>query len=276
MHINKLRAGKKWKPDTAGGLHKKRREKDMESKRIFGLGKHLKALLDIINIKDARRHFHGVVVRKDGVAEVTDTHILLRVPLNQIDKDELPETLNVQEMKTDTWISLSALKNAYKSLNGKGTALEFLKNIFIRNGKDLALVSTDLNSVFETKESVETSKSNMQDFPKTESILKLDKDKVKFCIKFKPDLLKKLANVVDGLSEGKGNAVTFLFTGENDVAHLLYQVGQDKQGVGAVMPIKNTEDMDAVVSAYNKALNPGTEEEEQEEEPVNEKELVAV
>lgn len=245
----------------------------MEKKKMFGLGKHMKALLDIINPKDARQYFHGVVVRKNGMAEVTDTHILLRVPLNEIDGEELPTNLDLKPLEVDTWISLPALKNAFKSLNGKGT-LEFLKNIFIRNGKDLTLVSTDLDAVSETKASLETSRANMQDFPATDKILKLDKDKVKFCIKFKPDILKKLADVIDGLSEGKGNAITFLFTGENDIAHLLFQVGQDRQGVGAVMPVRNTEDIDAVVSAYNKALIPVREEEKQEE-PVNEKELVA-
>ena len=179
------------------------------------------------------------------------------------------ENAQIDPRTEENWISCHWKYSALMQ------ATEFL-NIFIRNGEDITLLSTDLSSVSETKESLETSKSNMQDFPKTDKVLKLDRDKVKFCIKFKPELLKKLAFVVDGLSESKGDSITFLFTGQNDIAHLLFEVGQDKQGAGAIMPLKSTEDIDAAVASYNKALSPEIEEEEKEEiEAEIEKELVA-
>ena len=245
----------------------------MENKKIFGLGKHLKALLDLINPKDTRPHFQGLVVRKTGIAEVTDSHILLRVPLNEVDADELPTTLGVDAMTTDAWISLPTLKNAFKSLNGK-TSLDFLKNLFIRNGKDLALVSTDLTSVSESREPLETSKYNLENFAVTGKVLRLDKTQVKFSINFMKKKKKKLAVALDGMAEGKGN-VTLLFTGEHSIVHVLFPVGADKQGIGAFMPVKSEHDGETLVKIYNRVMaeSEGKAEETQEaKETVAEKE----
>jgi hypothetical protein len=224
----------------------------MDTKKVFAFGKELKPLSEIVNKDESKEHFRGVVVRKTGYVETTDTKMLLRVPMDEIDAGDLPESLHVDELTEDIWLGVENLKKAFRSLNPK-VVLDILKHVFISNGKDVSLVTTDLVSVSEAKENIETAKRNLVAYPETDKVLILEPEKIIFSIVFSTSLLKKLISSLDDMAEkGKGE-VTMLFTGKNSAVHFLYDVARDKKGIGVVMPVRHEEDTNAV-EEYNKIL----------------------
>ncbi len=220
-----------------------------EKKEIcFGIGKYQKAILDVVKGEDGSRpHLGGIKITKDGYAVATDTKTLVKIPLNDVKKDELPvdgEKGGINALTGDIWVSAKGLNKALKHLPGN-KALPILNNIYIREDKDkISLVANDLENQVEVKENKKICQENAEKYPKVKEMLGLP-DNMKYQITMGIPALKKLVDILGKMINERGRGITLFFGERENPVHFMFSVGEDNRrtAIGAIMPMRdgNTE-----------------------------------
>ena len=135
----------------------------------------------------------------------------------------------------------------------KNGALPILNNIFIREDeKKISLVANDLENQVEVKELKETCQENAKKYPSTDEIFKLQG--VKYQATLGISLLKKLADILDKMSNEREKAITFFFGEGESPIHFSFSVGENtrRTAIGVMMPVKIDTSPEQNIEIYQK------------------------
>ena len=231
-------------------------KEEVKKANCFGIGKYQKAILGIPDNENDKPHSKGIKITKDGYAIATDTKLIVKIPLNDVNADELPtdtEKGEINPITDDIWLSVGALNKAMKHLPKNG-ALPILNNIFIREDeKKISLVANDLENQVEVKENKETCQENVKRYPSTDDIFKLQG--VKYQATLGISLLKKLADILDKMANEREKAITFFFGDDKESPiHFSFSVGENtrRTAIGVMMPVKIDTSPEQNIEIYQK------------------------
>jgi len=167
----------------------------MEKMEKVVIGKDVKALLSVIDKDEPRIHFRGVLIDGENVW-ATDTKILARIKLQEIDKEEIPASIKTGADTGKVWIYADSLNRALSNIPKKPALPMIQNNIYLNkeNGK-IELQTIDQNMVPATVQEP-TSESNAENFPDCNTILDTSKDTEKTEMIFGGQIILQLAEMV--------------------------------------------------------------------------------
>ena len=218
----------------------------MNKENASGIGKYQEAILKVINKEEPRIHFKGIKLTKDGFLEATDGKLLLRIPCEEISREELPTEIKPTENK-DMWLSNSLVEKARKNANSKAQ-IEMLKNVYVEeDDTHIILSSFDLDNKVEIKENKKQGEENLKAYPDTERVLKCNEENVDVKVSFSVKSLKKIIDTVEKMEDKYENAITFFFNSREPSKYpvrFIFDFGDrgEKKGIGVVMPLKERDD----------------------------------
>jgi hypothetical protein len=135
---------------------------------VIAIDKGGLAALAVVEKDEPRPHFRGVLI-KDNAVVGTDAKILVRVPLDELQKENVPDTIETEHDTNTIWISAETLSKAFKNIVKKPIASLMQNYVYIAKKEDVVKSQVIGDSgVITITEDGNTTKA--EDFPGTDTI----------------------------------------------------------------------------------------------------------